>query len=295
MKRILVTGASGTTGSAVLRALQRLAPEQPVLAATRDPQKLAARMPWVAALRMDFDEPDTMAPAMQGVDTLFLVTGYSVGMLLHSKLVLDAARKAGIQHVVHLGAWGSGESRFPHLVWHDYVERYVQTSGFTWTHLQPKTFMRNVLTALRPGSTRVSQFYGDTVVGWVDPDDVAAVAATCLLRPEQHAGRTYPLAEDAQSVHGVAAILAEETGLHFVYERRDPRELAAILARAGMEGAYGESLAASAVAIAEGRVPGIADRYHTVQEVTGRPGTSWRAFVQRHRESIVKRAAAARQ
>jgi len=292
-RKILITGATGTVGSAVLRILQQSLSTDEVVAATRNPAKVIERFPNVRAVLIDFDAPETLAPSLEGVDTLFLVTGYSVAMLLHSKLVLDAARRAGVRHVVHLGAWGSDRSVFQHLVWHDFVERYVQTSGFTWTHLQPKTFMRNVLTALRPGSTTLHQFYGHTVVGWVDPDDVAAVAAASLIQPDLHAGKTYQLSEDALSIDAVAQVLATETGLPFVYEPRDPSQLEGILAKVGMEPAYGQSLARSTVAIAAGQVPDIAQTYDTVRSVTGRPGATWRDFARRHREAIIRRATAA--
>jgi len=292
-RKILITGATGTVGGALLRTLHGSMAPGEVVAATRNPAKLVDVLPRACITAMDFDSPETLPPALEGVDALFLMTGYSVAMLLQSKMVLDAAAAAGVRHVVHLGAWGSERSRFQHLVWHDFVERYIQSAGFTWTHLQPKTFMRNVLTALRPGSTTIRQFYGRTVVGWIDPDDIAAVAAACLAQPEVHAGRTYRLAQDALSVDGVAQVLTQETGLAFTHEPRDPRELGAILAKAGMEAAYGQSLAESTVAIANGQVPGIAQVYDTVRDVTGRPGTTWREYARRHREAIIQRATSA--
>ncbi len=291
--KILITGATGTVGSAVLRALQQSTSPGQLVAASRNPARIAERFPRVDAVHLDFDAPGTLASPLEGVESLFLVTGYSVAMLLQSKLVLDAARQAGVRHVVHLGAWGSDRSAFHHLVWHDFVERYIQTSGFTWTHLRPKTFMKNVLTALRPGSTTLRQFYGHAVIGWVDPDDIAAVAAASLMQPERHAGQTYVLAEDALSVDGVAEVLAQETGLPFTHEPKDPHELEGILAKGGMEPVYARSLASSTVAISGGQVPGIAESYDTVRVVTGRPGATWRDFARHHREAIIRRATAA--
>lgn len=294
MHRILVTGATGTTGKAVLSALQAQAPAQGVVAAARDPAKLLERNPGTAAVRLDYDDPTSIATALDGVDTLFLVTGYSVEMLLHSKLVLDAARAAGVGHVVHLGAWGSENSPFQHLVWHDFVERYVQSAGFGWTHLQPKTFMGNILTGLRAGSTTICHFYGDTAVGWVDSADIAAVAAACLTEPAKHAGQTYRLSEDARSVEEVARILAEETGLPFVSEARDPQDMMKALEKNGMEPSYAKSLVASVAAVSSDKVPGISEIYGTVLKVTGSPGTTWQEFAWRNRERIIKKATASR-
>lgn len=293
-RNILVTGATGTIGGAVVQALLQSEGNHHIVAATRNPQKWNISADNIAPVALDFEIPESITTAVQGIDALFLVTGYSVSMLAHSKTVLDAARAAGVRHVVHLGAWSSGWSPFPHLMWHDFVERYVQTSGFSWTHLQPKTFMSNVINGLRPGSTTLQQFYGHSTVGWVDPRDVAALAAASLVHPDRHAGQVYQLAEDALSVDGVAEVLAEVTGLPFKYEPRDPRDLFPILQKVGMEPVYGESLAASTIAIAQGQVADIDKTYDTVQRVLGRPGVTWRDYAQKHRESIIRKATMAR-
>ncbi|MES2534929.1 MAG: NmrA family NAD(P)-binding protein [Pseudomonadota bacterium] len=294
--RILVTGATGTIGGAVMRALKAPSSDDrcTVVAGVRNAAKREQMTSdGIDAVPLDFDDPASVAAAMEGVDCLFLTTGYSVSMLIQSKTVLDAARKAGVRHVVHLGAWGSDTSPHQHLIWHAFVERYIEALGFSWTHLQPKTFMRNVLTALRPGSTTLMQFYGDTKVGWIDPADIAAVAAAALLEPAAHGGQTYQLAEDARSGAEVAAILAQVTGLPFTYAARDPHALAPILLKAGMEPTYANSLAAATIAIAAGEAPGIGDTFDTVQQVTGRPGTRWIDFAERHRERLIRTATAA--
>jgi NAD(P)H dehydrogenase (quinone) len=289
--KILVTGATGTVGGAVLRALAPAAAAGrcTVVAGVRNAAK-RERMEGegIACVPFDFDDEASVTAAMEGVERLFLTTGYAVGMLLQSKTALDAAQRAGVRHIVHLGAWGSDNTRYQHLIWHSFVERYIEARGFGWTHLQPKTFMRNVLSALRPGSTVLKLFYGETVVGWVDPDDIAAVAAAALLDPGAHAGKTYRLAEDARSGHEIAAILAQATGLSFSYEPRDPHELAAILLKSGMEATYANSLADSTIAIAAGNAPDIAQVYDTVSTVTGKPGARWIDFAQRHRERLIR-------
>ena len=291
-RRILVTGATGTVGSRVIRELSGRIPSGDIVAATRDPARLGGAPDTPRAVRLDMDDPGTIAPAVQGVDTLFLLTGYSVSMLLHSKRILDAAQAAGVRHVVHMGAWGSADSRFQHLIWHDFVERYIMTTGMSGIHLRPKTFMQNVLHGLRNGSTAIRQFYGHQAVGWIDADDIAAVAAACLAEPERHAGKVYELAEDARSMGEVAQILALETGLPFVYEPRDPRDLAAILAKRGMEPAYGESLAMATVAIAEGGVADIDKVYANVEAITGRPASRWSDFARKNRSAFVDKARA---
>ncbi len=292
MSKILITGATGTVGGGVLRMLKTQVDEGNIVVGVRNPAKFAELMPRVPNVRLDFDNPATLAKAVEGVETVFLVTGYSVSMLIQSKLFIDAAKAAGVRHIVHLGASGSSTSLFQHMVWHDYVERYIQTSGLDWTHLQPKTFMQNILTAIRPGSTTIRQFYGDTVMGWIDPSDIAEVAAVCLTSPQKHNKQIYELSEEALSVHDIAKVLSEETGITFVYEPQNPQDMPEILAKTGMEPTYGLSLAGNIAAIAAGQVKGIDAVYGTVQKVTGHQGTSWRNFARKNAELITKKSMA---
>ena len=73
------------------------------------------------------------------------MTGYIVDMLLQSKVLTDNAKKAGISHVVHLGACGPDDATVGHWAWHQLVERYIEWAGFTFTHLRPQDFMQNLL------------------------------------------------------------------------------------------------------------------------------------------------------
>ena len=70
------------------------------------------------AVQLDLDDPKTFGTALAGVDRLFLLTGYSVDMLVQSKTLVDAAKKAGVSHVVHQGIFGEWDCTDPHFAWH---------------------------------------------------------------------------------------------------------------------------------------------------------------------------------
>jgi len=295
-QRILITGATGTVGGALLRRLATAHREGTVIvsagarsAAKRE--RLAAL--GVAAVHLDYEDAVSVRAAVADTDRLFLVTGYSVDMLMHSKTVLDAAHRAGVEHVVHLGAAGSDEQPYAHLAWHAYVERYIEALGFGYTHLQPRTYMHNVLRVVRPGSTVLRQFFGNARVAWIDTDDIAAVAEAALLEPSAHRGATYHLAEEILAMNEVAATIATVTGIPFTYEPRDPADLPALLLKSGMEPVYAASLAQAIGATALGENPAPAAVTDTVEKVTGRPGTRWVEFATRHRERFL--VAASRQ
>lgn len=280
MRRILVTGATGTVGGAVLRALASVPrTDVAVLAASRSAAGDAA----LAAaghhpVRVDYDAPQTLRPALEGVDALFLGTGYTVDMLVHSKRVLDAAKAAGVRHVVHLGALAADDTPLAHFAWHQLLERTIEAMGFAWTHLRPNFFMDTAWAGLRARPDRIVHFVADRPVSWIAGDDIAAVAAAALLDPSVHAGKAYPLASERLTFAQLAQVLTQVTGRPVEYRPRPAADLLPILLRQGMDPVYARSLA-EGVALAEAGDLPLADAvYPTVEEVTGRPATSWKAF-----------------
>ena len=144
-QKTLITGATGQVGSKIMGIL-RSSEDIEIVAAVRSAKKLAAfQSKGVASVILDLDDDTTHHAALEGVDRLFLMTGYTVDMLRQSKVLLDNAKKAGVQHVVHLGACGRDDTTVAHWAWHQLVERYVEWNGFSFTHLRPETFMQNVL------------------------------------------------------------------------------------------------------------------------------------------------------
>lgn len=294
--RILITGASGSVGGALLAQVQAdpRASGLTLVAASRSLaqcEAFAAR--GIESVALDYADAASVSQAMRNIDQLFLCTGYTIDMLVHSKLALDAARDAGVHQVVHLGALGPKGTDLPHFVWHDYVEAYVAQLGFQYTFLRPRAFMQNVLSTLRPGSTVLRHFGGAHRMGWIDVDDIARVAAEALLDVERHHGKAYPLSEDSLGMDEVAAVIAQETSLPFSADARDMALLLPALLKSGMDPIYAASLARGTVATARGQAADAANVYGTVLQVTGRAGTRWADFARIHRARLMQPAPAA--
>ncbi len=106
LSKVLITGATGQVGSKTIDFLLSNK-EIEIVAAVRSPEKAASfAAQGIATVILDFDDESTHLPAFEGVERVFVVTGYTVDMLRQSKALLDTAKKAGVQHVVHLGACG---------------------------------------------------------------------------------------------------------------------------------------------------------------------------------------------
>jgi len=236
--RVLVMGATGQVGGTVASLLSEQ-PQLDVVAAARNPAK-AAHL-GVPVVHLDLDKIETFAPAIEGVDLIFMATAYTVDMLRQSKDLVNIAKRAGVRQIVHLGACGDDDTSVAHYGWHQFIERYIEWSGVMFTHLRPEIFMQNLLgyggeSYVREGVIR--HYVGSARLSWVDCDDVAAVAAACLGDPERHAGKTYRLGYEAKSYYEVAETFTEALGQRFSYEPRAPSEFLRNVLAAGAEPAY---------------------------------------------------------
>lgn len=287
---ILITGATGQIGGDTIRGLVA-DPSITLVAAVRSAAKAEPfEAQGIRTVILDYDAEETMAPALQGIDRAFLVTGYTVDMLRQSKAFIDQAKQAGVQHIVHLGACGRDNTTVAHWAWHQFVERYIEWSGFSFTHLRPEAFMQNLLSY--DGTQAVSagiiqQFTGDAPFSWVDGEDVAAVAVQALLRPDKHAGKTYRLGYDAKSYDEIAAIMSEQLGQPFHYQALPPEVFLENMQAAGAEMAYMSCVYDNFKRIVARTIPGVADTFDNFPEITGREPVRWKDFVQKHRSAFV--------
>ncbi|MET8969673.1 NAD(P)H-binding protein [Streptomyces hydrogenans] len=203
---ILITGATGTIGSHVVRLLT----EQGV------PFRAMSRRAQPGAVQADFDDPASLARAVAGVDAVLLVTVPPVPTAAHDLALLEAARAAGVRKIVKLSAIGSGEPFDGATVgaWHVDAERAIESGGFAWTVLRPASFASNLLRhapLIRAGEP-LPNLAGDARQPVVDPRDVAAVAVAALTG-DAHDGQRYDLTgPELLTFADQAAILAGVLG-----------------------------------------------------------------------------------
>jgi uncharacterized protein YbjT (DUF2867 family) len=281
-RKILVTGATGQTGGAVIRLLAGASGVE-VIAAARSPEK--AKGLGVPVVILDYDREPSLAPALEGIDSVFMVTGYTVDMLQQSKSFINAAKRAGVKHIVHLGAPGDDDTKVGHWGWHQFVERYIEWSGIAFTHLRPEIFMQNLLGyggAKSEGKGVIRHYIGDARISWVDCKDVAAVAAVALKHPAVHAGKTYHLGYEARSYPEVAEILTRVIGHTFTDESRPPEEFLEQMLDAGADPAYMRCVYQNWIAYKARAIPGQDAVYDNFVELTGRKPTTWVDFAKTH-------------
>ncbi|HEX8528739.1 MAG TPA: SDR family oxidoreductase [Cytophagales bacterium] len=277
---VLVLGATGKVGSAVIRSL--IAKQVPVKALVRDPAKARDVLPeGVALLAGDLEQPATLQKAMKGVEKVFLATPNTLWQVAAEKAVIDAARAAGVQHVVKLSG-GSAHPASPVRIarWHGEVERYLEASGLAFTHLQPEFFMQNLLGAAASVAQGVLAMpLGVAPFGLVDARDIAAVAAGVLTQ-EGHAGNTYRITgPEALSMPQIAHLFSQELGREVEYTPLTAEAFIAQLTGWGVPRWSATALAEVFVSVAAGNANFITDAVATVGGGTPR---TFRNFVREH-------------
>jgi uncharacterized protein YbjT (DUF2867 family) len=193
---ILVTGATGRPGSAVIREFARR--REPVRALVRDRSKAEAlrALPEVEVTYGDMLWPETLGDAFAGVDRVLMISNAGPQMLETQATFIDAARKAGVGHIVKFSgedsARGFDPEKFRSTRSHEQIQRYLMASGVPWTMLRPSQFMQvyfeEVPTIATVGELRLP--LGSATLAPVDIDDVAKVAYAVLTTPG-HGGKTY--------------------------------------------------------------------------------------------------------
>jgi uncharacterized protein YbjT (DUF2867 family) len=272
---ILVTGATGNAGGAVVTALA--AADQDVRALVRDVDR--APLPaGVEATTGDLNRPDTLAPHFDGVSAAFLLSGYE-GL----DETLANMRRAGVERVVLLSSSAAPSGDLTNAVarYHILSERAVRESGLAWTFLQPNTFMTNSfqwLPHLRQGAVIRAPF-ADVRVATIDPRDLGAVAAAALTS-DAHEGRAYRLSgpESLLPVERVA-ILAKVLGRDLRFEGQSNEDARAEMSQTMPE----EYVDAFFRFFADGELDE-SQVLPTVEEITGRPPHSFEEWTRDHVE-----------
>jgi uncharacterized protein YbjT (DUF2867 family) len=277
---ILVTGGTGLIGSEVLRLLSQQGIAARAL--VRNPQK-ALNLPGIEWIAGDLTRPETLSVAFHGARILFLNTSIGEDLVALQHNAIAAARAAGVKHVVKLSAFGASDhSKAPICSMHYQVEKEIQNSGMEWTMLRPHHFMQNLL-AQAPYIIKDGVVYsasGDGKIPYIDPRDIAAVAAVTLSKPG-HSGKKYVITgSEALSYRQAAEIIGRTIGKQLRFIDETPEQSRARRQREG----YPPKIIESALAIAAyQRAGGKTETITTVvADLTGRPPRTVAEFAREH-------------
>ena len=279
---ILVTGATGLTGGALVRRLS--AAGVPVRALARSASRAEGLSAWpqVEVVEGDMARPATLSQALRDVDRAMLISSADPAMLEVQSNFVDAAAKAGVGHVVKLsGIIPDLHSPFRYARMHGEIEQRLESSGMAFTHLRAGEFMhayfRQVPSIVATG--RLLLPMEDARIASIDIGDIAEVAAAILTR-SGHEGAIYPLTgPEALSMADVAEKLSTASGKTVRYVNVAPEQATSAQLAAGMPRFTADALAEL---FAERRKGKEAQVSPVVQRILGRPATSFDEFAARH-------------
>src|ERR1700739_3848858 len=205
---LLVLGVTGQVGKRVATNLKRR--ESNFSVGSRRKANLEELKDQFGGSRfIDLDDPRTFDEALKNITGIFLITGYTVDMLVQSKSLIDAAKRNGVSHIVHLGAFTRDHDAYSTVfAWHKMIETYLRNSGVSWTNLQPNMFMQNFLSvwSIKGG---VYNAYTSKAVGFTALEDVAEAAAVIIMEgADKHNGKDYWFSADVLAPPRVAETLS---------------------------------------------------------------------------------------
>ncbi len=275
-KKILVTGANGNLGGAVVNALD--SGTVTVIAAGTQPENMKMTTD-IAVRKIDYGQPQTVSAALKDIDGLFLVAP-PLDPEAPAKLnpVIDQAKAAGIRHIVFNSALGVDQNEAAPL---RVVENYLMSSGLEYTILRPNFFMENFTTGfLAPMIAQGGIFLaaGDAGTSFISVGDIAAVAAAAFEK--EHFGAEYNLTGPAALNHDqIAGIISEVSGRPIQYHALTEEEM--------LQGARDQGLPEGAVqymAVLYGAVRNgwMAAVTEDVEKVVSRPPVTFGEFATVH-------------
>jgi uncharacterized protein YbjT (DUF2867 family) len=243
---ILVTGASGLNGSAVIREFARHGAPVRALVRSRDKAAAMLDLPTVEVVEGDMSKPGTLAAAFDGVDRALLISSSDPQMLETQCAFIDAGKRAGVAHMVKFSGAESGcdPSKFRFTRTHEEIERYLERSGLAWTHLRPSQFMqvylREVPTIVGKGALYLPM--AEVTLAPVDIEDIAKVAVA-LLRSDGHEGKSYAMTGPAAlRMADIAGHISRAIGKPVRYVAITPEERRETLLAAGMPPYFADAL-----------------------------------------------------
>ncbi|REE96769.1 uncharacterized protein YbjT (DUF2867 family) [Thermomonospora umbrina] len=292
---ILVTGATGSIGRPLVRRLR--ADGVAFRALVRDEAKGRALGCDFAV--GDFDDPDSLAAALDGVDRMFLngagaqpVDGEQP-MIVQQRTAIDTARRAGVARIVKVSVRDAHEGGLLAEGAHWRIERHLQASGMGWSLLRPGGFMQNFLTGAGSFTSDgdLVGSYGDAPVSYIDCEDIAACAAA-LLAGAYGNGETFVLTgPQALTHHQIAEKLSTVLGRTIRYVDLPPDELAATLKSQGLPARFADDVAALFAKVARGSQ---STTTSAVRELTGRSPRTFDDFLAANRRAFHAMAALTR-
>lgn len=270
---IVITGASGQLGRLVIAHLLETVPASQIIAAARDPKKLAdLAAKGVQVRQADYAQPATLERAFEGAEKVLLISSSEVGQrVAQHQAVIDAAKHAGVKLLGYTSVLHADTSALGLAEEHRQTEAALADAGVPTVVLRNGWYHENYTAGVAHAVANGAHFGSarDGRISSASRDDYAAAAAVVLTSSENQAGKVYELAGDASyTLSDFAAEIARQAGKPVVYTDLSEADYKAALLQAGLPAFVAELLANSDAAAAKGA---LFDDGRQLSRLLGRP------------------------
>ncbi|KHS78989.1 SDR family oxidoreductase [Pectobacterium brasiliense] len=277
---IAITGASGQLGRLVIAQLLEKVPASDIVALVRDVNKVAdLSAKGVQVKAADYNQPEALVSALQGVDKVLLISSSEVGQrAAQHHNVIDAAVKAGVKLVAYTSLLHADKSPLALAEEHRQTETLLKNSGLPHVLLRNGWYTENYAASI-PAALEHGVFIGSAGEGKITSatrEDFAA-AAVAVLTQEGQAGKVYELAGDEPyTLAELAAEVSKQSGKNIGYQNLSEAEFTAALVSAGLPDVFAQIIADSDTGASKG---GLFDGGKQLSRLIGRPTTPLSAVV----------------
>ncbi|MEI6124048.1 MAG: SDR family oxidoreductase [Bacteroidota bacterium] len=269
--KIGITGATGQLGRLVVNDLKEKTAAENIVALVRSPQKAADL--GVTVREFDYNKPENLCSALQGIDSLLLISANEIGKRFEQHThIIDAAKQAGVKWIVYTSLLKADTTSIVLKDEHLATEAALKSSGIAYTLLRHGWYTENYTQAIL-GALAQGVMLGCAAHGKISAASRAdfAKAAAVVLTTAGHQGKIYELAgDDAFTMSELAAEISHQTGKTIVYNNVSVAEYTAALINMGIPEFFAQFYASTDSAITRGD---LFENHRLLSKLSGQPTT----------------------
>ena len=226
--KIAITGATGQLGNLVIEQLLQLTAAQNIVALVRNVNKAEHFKAQGIELReFDYDRPETLVPALLGIDKLLLISANEIGRRTpQHQAVIDAAKVAGVPYLAYTSLLRADTSPLGLAQEHRETEKLIQDSGITYTFLRNNWYSENYLAGVAH-TIEIGTLFGAAQDGRISSASRIdyAEAAAKVLTSTGHENKTYELAgSESFSLSDLATFIGQAVNKDIIYQNLSAEE-----------------------------------------------------------------------
>ena len=236
--KIAITGATGQLGHYVIQALLTKTDAQNIVALVRDLNKAQHLKAQGVELRhFDYDQTETLAPALEGIDKLLLISANEIGRRTpQHQAVIQAAQQSKVPYIAYTSLLRADTSPLGLAQEHRETEKLIQDSGITYTFLRNNWYSENYLAGVAH-TIEIGTLFGAAQDGRISSASRIdyAEAAAKVLTSTGHENKTYELAgSESFSLSDLATFIGQAVNKDIIYQNLSAEEYTQGLTQAGL-------------------------------------------------------------